>query len=178
MPGTDFDAFRAELETLKHLLLAIKKKTVRDEMLRDRFRTLFRTWVSTVRPSIEPYLKSKREFFKLCTELECLAKLTSKIKPVDQYRKRLNRVLSFVNGLVLYLPPTTAQVLPCLTTREELFVPEIPDLPLNLVPNPLVGWKREFEAFVKGHPFDKSVFMIIRYRQRNDTLIKNLKKLI
>lgn len=176
MPVSTFEAFKSELDALKGVVSTYPKKTVRDESLRERFRTLFRTWTSTVRPTVEPLLISKRDFLKLSAELESLAKLTAKIKSVTEYRKRLKRAILLANGLVLYLPTTDLPEVPLrIAAKDDLFIPGIPDLPLRSVPNPLIGWKRDIEAFVNKHPFDDSVFIMIRYRKRNDTLIKKLK---
>ena len=109
VPAETFESFKAELSTLRDIVSAVQKKTVRDELLLDRFRTLFRTWASIVRPTIEPLLQSKRDFLKLGAELEALARLTSKYKPVADYRKRLNTSIRLANDLVLYLPPTRGQ---------------------------------------------------------------------
>ena len=176
MPAELFDHFKAELDALRVILAGIEKKTLRDDDVRERFRTLFRTWVSAVHPSIEPHLETKKDFHKLSAELESLAKLTAKIKSVQEYRKRVNRAIGLANGLVLYLPPTAASLPPSRpTSRENLFVPGIPDLPTRFVPNPLIGWKQEIQAFVRGHPFDKSVFIMIRYHRSNEPLIKRMK---
>ena len=175
MPAETFESFKTELSTLRSIVSAVKNKTIRDELLLDRFRTLFRTWASIVRPKIEPLLQSKRDFLKLGAELEALARLTSKYKPVVAYRKRLNTSLKLANDLVLYLPPTQEQRPSSLPGRDSLFLPTIPDLPVYLVPNPLLGWKSKIEAFVKEYPFDRSVFMMIRYRDRNKSLIKEIK---
>ena len=60
-------------------------------------------------------------------------------------------------------------------SRQELFVSGIPDLPFSLVPNSIVGWRSRFETFLTKYPFDKSVFIMIRYRKRNIRLIKSIK---
>jgi len=139
-------------------------------LLRERFRTLFRTWETSVRPLLAPLLKDKRDFLKLGAELENLAKLTSKIKPVADYRKRLNRSISLANSLVLYLPIKGFEKR--LARKDELFVPSIPDLPIGMVPSPIIGWK----SIINNFPFDKSVFIMIKYRIKNDNLIKGIKK--
>jgi len=132
---------------------------------------------ATVRPAIEPLLESKKDFLKLGVELEILANLTSKYKPIADYRKRISRAIQLSNDLVLYLPPTGESISkPSVST--DLFLPSIPDLPSKLVPNPLVGWRSKFEAFTNKHPFDKSVFIMIRYRRRNETLIKAIKSIL
>lgn len=191
-----FEAFKAELLTLRDILLSTNKKTVREEFLLDRFRTLFRTWASIVHPAIEPFLPSKRDFLKLGTELEALARLTAKYKPVALYRKRLNTAIKLANDLVLFLPPTAVErttthpifsflfeptAIEKTTTRpyrDDLFLPAIPDLTVNLVPNPLIGWKSKIETFLDKFPFDKSVFIMIRYRERNKGLLKIIKAVL
>jgi len=172
-----FDAFREEIASLGSVVASYSFKTIRDEALRERFRTLFRTWASVVRPEIENRLASKKDLFKLEAEVEALAKLTPKIKATEDYRKHLNRANSLANGIVLYLPPThldKGAARP--TTKENLFIAGIPDLPTQLVPNPLIGWRSAMETFVRNHPFDRSVFIMIRYRPRNAALIRNVKR--
>jgi len=173
---SDFDAFKAELTAIKDIILALKLKTVRDEQLQDRIRVLFRTWTAVVRPTIVPLLQNRREFLKLSAELEALAKLTSKIKPVTEYRKRLNRAIELGNKLILYLPPTKLYGPAARSTaKEEIFIGGIPDLAVRFVPNSLLGWKSQLETFVSEHLFDKSVFIMIKYRERNNKLVKSIK---
>ena len=172
-----FEAFREEIASLGSIVASYEFRTIRDEILRERFRTLFRTWASVVRPEIENRLASKKDLFKLEAEIEALAKLTLKIRPIEDYRKHLNRANSLAKGIVLYLPPTHPdKVPPRLTVRESLFIAGIPDLPTQLVPNPLIGWRSAMETFVRNHPFDRSVFIMIRYRARNAALITNVKR--
>jgi hypothetical protein len=173
----EFESFRAELRALANLAQGIQSRTLRDDALRERFRTLFRIWSSTVEPSIRAHVKSPRELFKLSGELEALARLSSKYKPVSVYRTRIKTAIQLADGLVIYLP--TSQ--PASATRREsaqseLLIPAIPDLPLALVPNALLGWKSRLDAFVREHPFDKSVFIMIRYRKRNKKLMSAVKQ--
>jgi hypothetical protein len=100
----EFDSLRAELRSLDNALARVATKTVRLESLRERFRTLFRVWASIVEPALRPYCQSKKEFFKLAAEVERLAQLASKFKPVADYRRRVRDALALANSLVLYLP--------------------------------------------------------------------------
>lgn len=177
MPTATFEAFKAELSTLRDVVSSYPKRTLRDEALLDRFRTLFRTWISIVRPAIEPLLKSKKDFLKLGAELEALANLTSKYKHIADYRKRLNRAVQLSNDLVLYLPPS-GEAISTASVSTELFLSSIPDLPSKLVPNPLVGWRSKLAAFTIKYSFDKSVFIMVRYRKRNEPLIKAIKSIL
>ena len=176
MPASTLDAFRGELNALARIVSEIQKKTVRDDELRERFRTLFRTWSAAVRPAISQALGSRRESHKLQAELEALAQLASRCMPVTQYRKRLDRAIRLANDLVLYLPPQDLPPTPRPARTDELFISSIPDLPIRLVPNPLLGWRREMSAFATTHPFDRSVFIMVRYRPRNTGLISEVKQ--
>lgn len=180
MSASTFNAFKAELAALRDAASSYPKKTLRDEALRDRFRNLFRTWISTVRPAIEPLLQSKKDFLKLGAELEVLANLTSKCKPVADYRKRINRAiqLSLSNDLLPLDQPPTGKEKPTPSISSDLFLPSLPDLPSKLVPNALFGWKSRIETFSNKHPFDKSVFIMARYLPRNKSLIKSIKSIL
>lgn len=167
------EAFKAELAALLNVVSSIRQKTIRDEPLRERFRTLFRSWTSEVRPSIERFLKSKRELLKLDQVLQELAKLAGKIKHVSDYKRRLHDANRLVNDIVIYLPlaPTYGHM----PSKDGLFIQGIPDIPLTLVPNSLLGWKSKMETFLAKYPFDKSVFIAIRYRERNQDLVRVIK---
>ena len=173
MQFSEFESFRTELRALIDSVQAIQAKTLRDDLLRERFRTLFRIWDSTVAPSIRAHITNPRELFKLSAELETIARLSSKFKAVSLYRTRLRTVIRLADSLVLDLPTAPSSGIP---RRGELFIAGIPDLPAALVPNPVFGWKTRIEAFIRDHPFDKSVFIMIRYRRRNETIIQQLKK--
>lgn len=179
MSATLFDAFKAELSAIRANLAKVERQTLRDETLLERFRLLFRTWVTSVRPAIEPLLRSRKEFLKLDGQLELLAGLTTRQKRVSEYRHRLNNAIRLANGLVLFLPPSGDRGQPAephrVQSHDTLFVSGIPDLPLALVPNAILGWRTQIERFLTDYPFDQSVFIMIRYRDRNKDLIKRVK---
>jgi hypothetical protein len=170
---SEFESFRAELRSLADSTQEIQSRTLRDDDLRERFRTLFRVWVSSVEPSVKQHAKNTREVFKLSAEIEKLAQLASKYKPVSEYRKRLRVARQLADGLVIYLP--AVQIGIPTTGKHDLFIAAIPDLPVFLVPNAIVGWKSRMEAFCRDYPFEKSVFIMIRYRRRTKSLIKSVK---
>ena len=130
---------------------------------------------SSVEPSIRPHLQNNtRESFKLAAEVERLAQLSSKYKLVSEYKKRLRVASQLADSIIIYLP---SNVIPQTTAvRHDLFITAIPDLQAALVPQAIFGWKSRMESFLREHPFDKSVFIMIRYRNRNNSLIKSIKK--
>ncbi len=173
MAFVEFDTFRAELQSLSEALAHIDGKTVREESLRERFRTLFRVWVSAVQPTVRDHLQSTRDFFKLTAEVERLAQLTSRFKTVAEYRERLRTALELANKVVLLLPFDAPHKLG--SGARDSFIAGIPDLPTAMVPNSIVGWRSRIEAFVNEHSFDKSVFIMIRYRRQTEPIIDAIK---
>ncbi len=171
MAFPEFDSFRAELSALVSVVDSVPKKTLRDEAIRERLRLLFRSWTSTVQPSIRIHVENTRELFKLSAELERLAQLTSKYKSVSEYRNRLRTATRLANALVISLPLSSAGPI----QRQELFLSEIPDLTMAIVPDHLIGRRTKMKDFLQKHPFDRSVFVMIRYRKRNAGLIKAIK---
>jgi hypothetical protein len=169
----EFESFRAELQSLLAAISVLRSRTLRDQDLQERFRTLLRVWVSSVEPNVKRLAGTTREVFKLAAEIEKLAQLASKYRSLSQYKLRLRNAIHLADTVVLFLPiqPQRAPNL----TRDEPFISSIPDLPSSLVPNPILGWKSRMEAFLRDHPFDKSVFLMIRYRQRNAVLIDAIK---
>ena len=106
MSITDIDAFRAEITSLRDILGNYSKKTVREISFQERIRNLFRTWTAVVEPTILPLVETNKEILKSRAELEALAKLSTKISKVDEYKKRLHRVNTLLNSIIIYLPPT------------------------------------------------------------------------
>jgi hypothetical protein len=162
VPVTEFDSFRDELSALLGALDQLRLKTLRDETLRERFRTLFRSWTSNVQPTIRDHVSNKRELLKLNAELEKIAQLTSKNKRVAEYRTRLRKARELANLLVLSVPSPQSLAPP--TQHQGLFLPEIPDLRIAMVPDQLIGCRSKMKDFLQQHPFDRSVFIMIRYR--------------
>jgi hypothetical protein len=171
----EFDSFRAELRTLREAVANVRGKTVRDESLRERFRTLTRGWISNAAPSIKQHVGENRDFYKLTGEVEKIGRLPSRIRKVAEYRKALRIAADLADRLVLRLP---ADAPPFSNAASNLFVPGIPDVPVRLVPNAIMGWRGQIEAFLSQHPFDRSVFIMIRYRKRNEELIETIKDVL
>jgi hypothetical protein len=165
----EFDSFRTELPALAQALEQLQRKTVQDQALRERFRSLLRSWTYTVQPTLRGHVKNTREFFKLAAELEKIAQLTTKTKPLAEYKRRVRRAIQLSDALVLSLPAAAPP-----SPRHELFLPEIPDLPLSMVPERLIGCRSKMQQFLHKHPFDHSVFVMIRYA-RNKHVIAAIK---
>jgi hypothetical protein len=176
MSLSNFDAFKSELNALNDIVRGWENKTIRDSELRERFRILFRTWVSVLHPDLRPIVQNKREFFKLNGELASIAQLSSKFGKVLQYKKHFTRALEYANNLVFFLPAEGKLAHP--STFDDLFISSVPDLPKSIIPNSIFGWKSKMEAFVDSNVFDRSVFLMIKYRQKNNELLDEIKKVL
>lgn len=149
MDAPAFDPFRSEVRALSNSVATLEHKTVRDLELRERFRTLFRIWITNVEPGLRNYLSNRRDLVKLTADVERLVQLASKNKPASDYRKRLRQAIRLANGLVIHLPPSDDTKQSPIASQHELFIPTIPDLPLSLVPNSIVGWRSKLETFLR-----------------------------
>lgn len=175
MDFSEFESFRAELRSLNDSIEGLEPKTLRDDQLRERFRTLFRVWASSVEPSVRERFGKSPNFFKLAEEIEKLAQLASKAKRIADYKRRLRTATQLADSLIIYLPASNFVTTGTEPKRAGLFISGIPDLPVALVPNAIFGWRSHLAAFVDKYPFEKSVFIMIRYRRRNESVINAVK---
>ena len=69
------------------------------------------------------------------------------------------------------LPPAVRDV-PQGQTQPARLLPEISDLPNDLIPNSLLGWVGGIKTFLKKNEFERNVFIMVAYRKRLDALIR------
>src|SRR6266550_1326707 len=55
-------------------------------------------------------------------------------------------------------------------------IPEIPDLPNELIPPALLGWVTQMRDFLRKSAFDRNVFIMVAYRSHLNPLIKRVKE--
>jgi hypothetical protein len=175
MASIGLDRFRIELTAIRQGLTNIAIKTVRNEDFRERIRNLFRVWITSISPELSQLTHGEREVLKLSAELEALAALANKIKSVNEYKKRINRAILLADQIVVWLPSSGIGPTGISLARDGLFVEGIPDLPSKLVPNALIGWREKMKTFVREYTFDRSIFLMIRYHNKNEELVKAIK---
>jgi hypothetical protein len=111
------------------------------------------------------------------------ARLTAETSRKTKYLAALHAISRVLTQQVLLevaqLPAALRLSAPT-AVRDNLF-PEISDLPNDLVPNALQGWAEPIKKFLKKHPFDKNVFIMVAYRKelapivaRVETELQNL----
>lgn len=175
---TALEAFQAELATLRERAedtYFVRRRRQLDE-LKNRLNLLNLSWVQYVRPTLDTVITSKKELYRLQAELEALARMTLNGHSIKELRVRLRRANEMAASLIIMCPSADTEHL---TRRiETLFMPEIPDIPAELVPESIWGWKTKMQDFLKEYPFDRSVFIMIRYRKKNDSIIAAIKEVV
>jgi hypothetical protein len=132
----------------------------------ERVQDLVGTWSVSVGPSLAA-MRVPREVLGRADQVTSRAgRLTAKTSRKTKYLAVLHAISRVLMKQVLLevarLPPALQLAVPTDVTGN-LF-PEISDLPNDLVPNALHGWAKPIKKFLKKHPFDKNVFIMVAYR--------------
>lgn len=176
------------LEALRNLLrevsaiLSVLRGTARNSAVSDallgRVRGVAVAWSLNVRPGLAA-IGVPREV------LERADKLTRNLAGLSSGALGRSRVLAAVDAVwnVLHAqvllefariplgvqaassPPGPASLLP-----------EISDLPNELIPNAIHGWSGRIKHFLEANPFDNNVFVMVAYRAKLEPLIGSIKK--
>lgn len=144
----------------------------------ERVHDLVLTWSVSVRPNLAA-MKVPGEVLNRADVLTSkVARLTGSTSLKTKYLSVLHtirRVLMEQVLLEVARIPVALQLAVTNTATPNLF-PEISDLPNQLVPNALQGWSQPIRKFLKKHPFDKNVFIMISYRSELGPLIERVKE--
>jgi hypothetical protein len=139
----------------------------------ERVAELVLTWSVSVRPNLAA-MKVPPEVLERADGLTSrAARLTGKTSTRNQYVSVLHairRVLIEQVLLEVARIPLALQLAVTTAAEGKLF-PEISDLPNQLVPNSLQGWSESIKKFLKRHPFDKNVFIMVAYRSELATVV-------
>lgn len=145
-------------------------------LVAERVAELVLTWSVSVRPNLAA-MKVPREVLERADQLTSrAARLTGKTSTRAQYVSVLHairRVLMEQVLLEVARIPIALQLAVTTAVAGNLF-PEISDLPNQLVPNALQGWSEPIKKFLKKHPFDKNVFIMVAYRHELATVVKRV----
>jgi len=166
---TPLDPLKGELKALEAILKGRTRRILDDEDLKERFRLVYGSWLGS-ESEVRSQVVNRKVYDKLTWELEKLAQLTSRRRKIRDYLSQIAMARRLADA-VIYRPPGTAPWI----GGHELFLKEIPDLPMQLVPNGIVGWRTRMQSHLQQYPYDRSVFIMIRYRPRNAPVIKAIK---
>jgi hypothetical protein len=140
----------------------------------ERIQELVLTWSVTMRPSLAAMKVPQEVLARADRMIARAARLATgpETAPTKRYLSALHSIRNAWVGQVLLevrgIPIAT--LLAASPTAADLF-PEIPDLPNQLVPNALQGWAEQIRKFLKKHPFEKNVFVMVSYRSELAALV-------
>lgn len=168
-------SFSNEVSSTFEEIKNISTKQLREESLRNRVRELALSW--------ETFLSSNKVLLdfdstkKIQQKLASVAQLSTKQSKKQDYYPHFNAIKKELTELVSAVNTQLALANTTPTTPTQL-VPKIYDLPRELFPKGLVGWKQNIEDFLEKKPFDFNIFIITRYAKQTQPLIKAIKESI
>lgn len=150
-------------------------KQLRDDSLRDRIRELALSWENFL--SSNKVLLEFNSAKKIQQKLALVAQLSTKQTKKQSYYPHFNSIKTELSSLTGDVNKKLALANTPATSPSQL-IPKIYDLPKELFPKSLVGWKKNIEEFLEKKPFDSNIFIIVRYANQTQPLIKAIKEAI
>ena len=170
----EIQAFRNEIESI---LLDIERcdgKILKDQSLQNRIRELFVTWSRSLKPSIASFVTQEKPITQVDKLLEVAARDSGKRTNKDKFKDLLKKIHKILNDIYIEAVRTASCLQPIQSQTSLRVFEEIPDLPDNLIPNALLGWKSKIKEFLKKYPFDQNVFVMIRYANQSAGLLEQI----
>jgi hypothetical protein len=169
---------RREVDSLGAAFRAGPAKVPPESPVLARLHDLLFSWTVSSRPQLEAIGVGDGTLEEASSILYSLARLTSRKAPKSSYLQGLAR---FRSALLEHILPEignipAARLLASGTQAPQRIIPEIPDLPNQLVPNALQGWVPQMRDFLKQNSFDRNVFIMISYRPQLRLLLHSLEK--
>jgi len=169
---------RREVDSLSAAFRAGPANIPPESPVLGRLHDLLFSWTVSSRPHLDAIGVARETLDQASSILYSLARLTSRKVSRSSYLQGLARFRS--NLLERILPEIgnipAARLLSPGSRAPQRIIPEIPDLPNQLVPNALQGWIPQMRGFLKGNSFDRNVFVMIAYRPELRLLLKRLEK--
>ncbi len=167
---TMLESFNSEIEAIRQEIRNSRGKTLKDDALRERLRQLLETW-HTMREYVASFYKDAVSLSKIDESLEEVAR--DAYKKVQKYK--FSPKLRFIKNEIssrIQIEEIKAGTSKGAISDPVKMAPEIPDLPLILIPKSLIGWKSHIQRFSQKHPFDRNVFIMTRYANSANSVIK------
>lgn len=156
--------FILEIKAIREEIKTSLGQILNDDDLRERLKQLLETWYA-IRGYVTTFYKNNNSLNKVDALLECVAR--------DSNRKILKRKFNINLKLIEDEIASKIQIeefkfgnraeLSSNRILENKFLEEIPDLPLQLIPKSIIGWKGNIKDFLLEKSFDRNVFIMTRY---------------
>lgn len=169
---------RLEINSLTSAVRAGPQNVLVTNPILERIQDLVFTWSASVRPELalkgvpgEVLSRADRAFLELARLTGHRSIRNSYLAVLASIRKVLiEQVLLEVAKIPVLPQPATA------ARAESSLIPEIPDVPNELIPNALYGWVPKIREFLCTYSFDRNVFIMVAYRKRLAPLLREVKQ--
>lgn len=164
-------SLRQTVNTLAQSVRRARGKTIDPETFAVSGEEAFLSW-SNLRPAlqrarVDPGIVERLD--KLFTKL---VRLTTKKNAKTSYAALLRAISEVVDGgLQDFGVKATLLLGPGARPTDSRLIPEISDLPNDLLPRPLLGWLPEMRKFLESNPFENNVFIMTAYRKKLEPLM-------
>lgn len=169
---------RREIDSIRVALRRSRTTFVTSRQALERIQQLFSAWSANVRPRLASSGIPVEVINTADAAFGDLVRLTSHRSRRLQYLRALLLVRRVLVEQVLLevarIPTTPALLVPPVGPDD--FIPEIPDLRNELIPNALLGWIQNMRNFLRTYNFDRNVFVMVSYQDRLAPLIKGIKE--
>jgi hypothetical protein len=169
---TAIRSLRQAINTLREFVAAIKVGPVDAAKIAIPVEEAFLSWAN-LRPEIQRVGLDSKTLEEIDERFTKLVRLTTGAAPRKSYESELSAVYKLLAedindfGIRAALFPA-----PIASPRILKLIPQISDLPDELVPRPLLGWLPRLKKFLSKSPFENNVFIMVAYRQRTASLLK------
>lgn len=154
------------------------EQTISPELIAVRAEEAFLSWAN-LRPELQRGGIDPAIVERLDNLFTKFIRLTTGRSGKRPYLAQLRAIREVVNG-GLHNFSIRAALLPARTgvPSTARLVPEISDLPDEIVPRSLLGWLPQMKDFLRRSPFENNVFIMVAYRKKLDPLINAVMSMI
>lgn len=159
--------FQTEIDAIIADIAQLKGKTLNDPNIEERIRQSFITWsrlkVRVESTGVQPAKVAQADNF-----LEIAARNSGRRIPKAKFREQLRKANKILTAIYFDVARSPQPV------RVQRIFEEISDMPDNLIPKALVGWKSKIKKFLSRYPFDQNVFVMVRYASQSADLLARI----
>jgi hypothetical protein len=158
--------FLREINAIITILRGLPRNNPLDESVVERIQELVLAWSGNVRPGLAAVGVPKEVLKRADEFVSKPARLTvgspSRARSLVALRALRNVLLGQILPELAQIPPLVQAATP--VSAPTALLPEISDLPNQLIPKAVQGWSAEIKRFLLKNPFGKNVFVMVSYR--------------
>jgi hypothetical protein len=167
-------SLRQSIDSLFEVVANSGRRVVPPDLLSERIEEVFLSWAN-LRPSIENASADGVLLNSVDSLFASLLRLASKGGSAFRFIGQLTQLRDILAGTLNDFGIRAELLAPKIASpTENRLIAQISDLPNELVPRSLLGWIPRIREFLGKYPFENNVFLMVAYRSRLETLIKDI----